>query len=84
LRFAGWIILTCVWLWIFYQTFIGKKLFAFAMEARVELRKVVWPNRQETVQTTMIIAALVIVMSLILWGIDSVLMMAVNWLSGQG
>lgn len=84
LRLAGWIILACVLIGLFYLTIDGKRLFKFANEAKVELYKVVWPNRQETVQTTMIIAGLVIFMSLILWGLDSLLLSAVNWLLGRG
>ena len=49
----------------------GKLAFAFMKESRLELRKVVWPTRPETVQTTLIIAGIVLLMSLILWGFDS-------------
>jgi preprotein translocase subunit SecE len=41
------------------------------VQSSVEIRKVVWPNRTETTQTTFIVAAAVIVASLILWGLDS-------------
>ncbi len=49
----------------------GKIAWKFLQEARLELRKVVWPTRQETLQTTLMIAVIVLVMSLILWGVDS-------------
>lgn len=49
----------------------GKVAFEFMKESRIELRKVVWPTRPETVQTTLMIAGIVLLMSLILWGIDS-------------
>lgn len=49
----------------------GKAAFEFIKESRSELRKVVWPTRQETVQTTLMIGGIVLLMSLILWGIDS-------------
>jgi preprotein translocase subunit SecE len=39
----------------------------------IELRKVVWPTRQETNQTTLIVVAVVIFMSLVLWALDTVL-----------
>lgn len=84
IRLAGWIVLACVLVLLFYQTIDGKKLFKFANEAKVELYKVVWPNRQETIHTTMIIAGLVIFMSIVLWGLDSVLLSAVNWLMARG
>jgi preprotein translocase subunit SecE len=83
LRLAGWIILACVALGIASQTAIGRKAWNFSKDARNELRKVVWPTRQETIQTTMIIVAMVVVMALILWGIDSTLLSIVGWLTGQ-
>ncbi|HHJ4328242.1 TPA: preprotein translocase subunit SecE, partial [Klebsiella pneumoniae] len=55
------------------QTGKGRAFFALAKEARIEIRKVVWPSRQETTQTTLIVVVVVLVMSLLLWGIDSLL-----------
>ena len=49
----------------------------------VELRKVVWPTRQETIQTTLIVVAMVVVAALILWGLDKVFFWLVAWLTGQ-
>lgn len=49
----------------------GSRLWAFFMDARIELRKVVWPTRQETIQMSMMLVALIAVMSVILWGIDN-------------
>jgi len=81
LRLSGWIVLSCAVVFLFYLTREGKRLFNFAKEARIELNKVVWATRQETVHTTMIVVALVIVMSLILWGMDSILLWLVGWLT---
>lgn len=53
------------------QTVKGKAFWALLKEARIEIRKVVWPTRPETTQTTLIVVAVVIVMALILWGMDS-------------
>ena len=55
------------------QTTRGRAFLGLAKEARVEIRKVVWPTRQETTQTTLIVVAVVLVMSLLLWGMDSLL-----------
>ena len=49
-------------------------MFEFAKEAKIELRKVVWPTRQETIQTTSIVMVMVAVTGFILWGIDSGMM----------
>ena len=55
------------------QTAKGQAFWSLAKEARVEIRKVVWPTRQETTQTTLIVVAVVLVMALLLWGLDSLL-----------
>jgi preprotein translocase subunit SecE len=82
LRFAGWIVLACVVLAIAYQTNAGRQAWEFSKSARTELRKVVWPTRQETIQTTIVIVVLVVLMALILWGIDSFLLWAMGWFTG--
>jgi preprotein translocase subunit SecE len=56
-----------------FQTSQGKALWTLVKESRVEIRRVVWPNRQETTQTTFIVVMLVLVFSMILWGLDSLL-----------
>ena len=55
---------------------------AFAREARTEVRKVIWPTRQETLHTTLIVAAVTAVMSLILWGLDGILVRLVSFITG--
>ena len=61
----------------------GKQITGFAKEARAETRKVVWPTRQETIQTTLIIMLAVTVISLVLWGLDGILVRVVAFLLGQ-
>jgi preprotein translocase subunit SecE len=55
------------------QTAKGASFWSLVKGSRMEIRKVVWPTRQETVQTTMIVVAFVLVVALILWGLDSFL-----------
>ncbi|MBC3948912.1 MULTISPECIES: preprotein translocase subunit SecE [Pseudomonas] len=64
------------------QTARGKAFFVLAKEARAEIRKVVWPTRQETTQTTLIVVAVVLVMALLLWGLDSLLGWLVSLIVG--
>ena len=64
------------------QTAKGKSFFVLAKEARAEIRKVVWPTRQETTQTTLIVVAVVLVMALLLWGLDSLLGWLVSLIVG--
>ncbi|MDR3430354.1 MAG: preprotein translocase subunit SecE [Rouxiella aceris] len=64
------------------MTIKGKATVAFAREARTEVRKVIWPTRQETLHTTLIVAAVTAVMSLILWGLDGILVRLVSFITG--
>lgn len=52
----------------------GRRLWAFTQGARVELRKVVWPTKQETTQTAIAVFVFTLVMSLFFWGLDSLLL----------
>jgi len=67
-----------------YQTAQGKALWGYVTGARTELRKVVWPSRQESVQATLMIAVVVLIMALLLWGLDSALLWGVEKLTGRG
>jgi preprotein translocase subunit SecE len=66
------------------QSHQGKTLWAFVQAARVELRKVVWPNRQETMQVTIVVFAMVIALGLFFWGLDTLLALLTKWLTGYG
>ena len=65
------------------QTEKGRKLWAFLLDAQVEVKKVVWPTRQETVQTTMIVIIVVIVVAIILWVLDMFLGWSIGSIMGQ-
>ncbi|NCA71493.1 MAG: preprotein translocase subunit SecE [Sphingobacteriia bacterium] len=62
----------------------GRVLWQFASDARMEVRKVVWPSRQETLQTTLIVIVMVLIVGIILWLFDMVLMAILRALTGQG
>ena len=64
------------------QTAMGKAAWAFRREAIIEVRKVVWPTRKETVQTTMVVLVVVMIMALLLWLLDMFLAWAVRFLTG--
>jgi preprotein translocase subunit SecE len=83
LRAAAWIVLAMVIVLLVIQTTYGKLALHFLKEARVELRKVVWPGRQQTLQTGLIVFVMVVITSLLLWGIDSLLIWAIGFLTGQ-
>jgi len=60
----------------------GRQVWNFAVAARTETRKVVWPSRQETIQTTLIVFAMVLVMGIVLWLFDMMLMAIVRAVTG--
>ncbi|WP_295888540.1 preprotein translocase subunit SecE [uncultured Thiohalocapsa sp.] len=62
----------------------GRQLWRFAVDARMEVRKVVWPTRQETIQTTLIVIVMVLILGILLWLFDMVLMAILRFLTGQG
>ncbi|MRI32996.1 preprotein translocase subunit SecE [Endozoicomonas sp. OPT23] len=64
------------------QTVKGGAFWNLVKEAKVEIRKVVWPTRQETVQTTLVVVAVVVIMGLILWALDSLLGWMISSLIG--
>jgi preprotein translocase subunit SecE len=82
LRATGWILVSIIVIVLALFTAKGQEIKAFSKEARIELRKVVWPTRQETVQSTMVVAVMVIITALLLWGIDSVLMYLIATFTG--
>jgi preprotein translocase subunit SecE len=62
----------------------GRQLWRFALDSRMEVRKVVWPTRQETIQTTLIVIVMVFILGLILWLFDTILRTIFNLLVGHG
>ena len=61
----------------------GKEFFAFAQEAWAEAGRVSWPTRKETLQTTGIVFAFVVVMALFLFGVDTMLAYIIKLLTGR-
>ena len=62
----------------------GKRFLAFGKDSVAEAKRVVWPTRKETLQTTGIVILFTITMALFLWAVDAGLMLAVNKLMGRG
>ena len=69
---------------VFMVTAKGAEAREFLSESRFELRKVVWPTRQETTRTMWVVVVVVILISLMLAGMDLVIQSAVKWLLGNG
>jgi preprotein translocase subunit SecE len=62
----------------------GRQFYAYCKESAEETKKVVWPTRKETVQTSGVVFAFVIAMALFLWLVDAGLLAAVKAIMGQG
>ena len=69
---------------IAFTTDKGRAAWEFMRESRTELRKVVWPTRKETTQTTLVVMGVVALMALFLWMVDGILSWAVRLLLGHG
>jgi preprotein translocase subunit SecE len=62
----------------------GRNFWQFVLESRVELRKVFWPTRQETLTTTMVVLVFVAIASTFFWLLDLLLASVTRFFTGQG
>lgn len=83
LRVVGLLVALAIAVFVFLQTSQGRYAREQWLGAVQEVRKMVWPTRQETVHTTLAVLGMVIVMGLLLWTADYLLLRAVSWLTGQ-
>jgi len=67
-----------------FQTEKGRKIWGFFGEVQIEVRKVVWPTREETVQTTLVVILMVFVIALFLWLLDLFLGWSIGVIMGHG
>jgi len=84
LRVIGMLVAVGIATGIAMQTAVGQMAWGFVGDAKTEVRKVVWPTREETMQTTLIVMVMVLVVATLLWIFDMVLASAVKMLTGQG
>ncbi len=62
----------------------GRFVLSFIIESKQEVRKVIWPTRDETMRTTLLVFAMVFIVGLLLWVLDMFLFWGVRLLTGQG
>lgn len=67
---------------LFTMTIKGKQVLQFIYISCKEMQKVVWPSFQETLQTTLIVSLVTLIMSLLLWGLDSLLIRIISFITG--
>ncbi len=65
------------------QTEKGRQIWGYFHDAQIEVRKVVWPTRQETVQTTLIVIFMVVLVAIILWLLDMFLGWSIGSIMGH-
>jgi len=82
LRALGVVVAIAVAAVIALQTTKGRATLTFARESRLEVRKVVWPTRQEATHTTLIVLAATVLTALILWAMDGILVRLVGFITG--
>ncbi len=83
-RSLGLVAVVIIAAFIMLTTDIGRSVWMFMLEAKQEVRKVVWPSRAETMQTTLMVFVMVFLVGVILWLLDMFLFWGVRLLTGQG
>ncbi|WP_022954411.1 preprotein translocase subunit SecE [Leucothrix mucor] len=83
-RVLGLLVVAGVGVGVALTTAKGKGLITFMSAARTEVRKVVWPSRQETMQTTLMVFIIVVILSIFLWFVDMLLGWGVKVLLATG
>ena len=62
----------------------GISIRTFILDSKIEVRKIVWPTREETTRTTLLVFAMVSIVSLVLWLLDTFLFWGIRLLTNQG
>ena len=82
LRVAAVLVAVAAGVGVAFTSTQGKTLWKFIQGSRVEIRKVVWPTKQETTQTTIAVFIFTIVLGLFFWGLDSILLLITRQFTG--
>ncbi|WP_333877162.1 preprotein translocase subunit SecE [Methylobacter sp.] len=83
-RVLGLVVVALVVVGTMLTTGVGRNVWGFVLESKQEVRKVVWPTRDETFRTTLLVFGMVFIVGLILWLLDMFLFWGVRLLTGQG
>ena len=83
-RVLGMLLVVLVVAGVTLTTDMGRNIWSFVLESKLEVRKVVWPAREEAFRTTLLVFAMVFIVGLILWLLDMFLFWGVRFLTGQG
>lgn len=83
LRIVSLLVISGMALWIASKTNGGKIAIKCWQEATVEIKKVVWPTKKETIHSTVAVVAMVFVMAVVLWSLDAILIRVVGRIIGH-
>ena len=81
-RVIGVIVVAGLGIFVASTTIQGRESLKIVLESRTEIRRVVWPTRIETTQTTLIVLVAITIAALVLWGLDSIFGWATSKLLG--
>ena len=81
IRVVAVVVLLLISLGVAAMTNQGRKALGFFKDSRTELRKIVWPTRPEATQTTVMVVGVTVFVSLILWGLDSIIVRIITFLT---
>jgi len=84
LRALGVLVAIGIAVFVALQSAQGQSLWRFTQAARAELRRVVWPTREETIQTTIAVLVFALIMGVFFWLLDLGLLYATSKITGQG
>ena len=84
LRVIALLVLSAAALFVAVQTEKGRAAWDFVRDSHTEVRRVVWPTRKETTQTTLIVIAMVGLVAVIMWVLDGLLAWLVKLMLGTG
>jgi len=84
LRSLGVLVAIGIAVFVGLQSAQGQALWRFVQAARAELRRVVWPTREETIQTTIAVLVFALIMGVFFWLLDLGLLYATSKITGQG
>jgi preprotein translocase subunit SecE len=82
LRAIGVLVALIVAAWVAMQSYQGQLLWKFIQGSRVEMRKVVWPTREETIQTTAVVMVLALIGGAFFWLLDLALLAITQYIAG--
>ena len=83
-RVLALLVVVAIAVGVVYTTALGKRVNGYRRDSFIEVRKVIWPSRQETIQTTLIVIVAVFIIGIFLWLLDMLLLWGVQVLTGQG